>query len=171
MIEQLQNWLSIPLLTLGDYTLRIADVASAFGILLLSALLLRVVNRASSAAAKRSGAHDQNIYIIQRVLKYIVYTVAILLAFSALGVSFDNLMLVAGALGVGIGFVLPSIFLFKSTSIFAETGGIKNFLILKQFHIKLTYLISSILIQHFQYIFWRTTNHCACSCYDYWSFN
>lgn len=109
MIERLQNWLSIPLLTLGDYTLRIADVASAFGILLLSALLLRVVNKASSAAARRSGAHDQNIYIVQRVLKYIVYTVAVLLAFSALGVSFDNLMLVAGALGVGIGFGLQSI--------------------------------------------------------------
>jgi small-conductance mechanosensitive channel len=109
VIEQLQNWLSIPLLTLGDYTLRIADVASAFGFLLLSALLLRVVNKASSAAARRSGAHDQNIYIVQRVLKYIVYTVAVLLAFSALGVSFDNLMLVAGALGVGIGFGLQSI--------------------------------------------------------------
>ena len=109
VIEQLQNWLSIPLLTLGDYTLRIAGVASALGILLLSALLLRILNKAASAAAKRNGAHDQNIYILQRVLKYIVYSVAILLAFSALGVSFNNLMLVAGALGVGIGFGLQSI--------------------------------------------------------------
>ena len=109
MIEQLQDWLSISLLTLGDFNLRIADMASALGILLLGVLLLRVVNKASSAAAKRSGAHDQNIYIIQRVLKYIVYSVVILLAFSALGVSFDNLMLVAGALGVGIGFGLQSI--------------------------------------------------------------
>lgn len=109
MIEQLQDWLSVPLLTLGEYTLRIADMASALGILLLGALLLRVLNRASAAAARRSGAHDQNIYIVQRVLKYIVYSVALLMAFSALGVSFDNLMLVAGALGVGIGFGLQSI--------------------------------------------------------------
>ena len=109
MIEKLQDWLSITLLTLGDFSLRIADIASALGILLLGALLLRVVNKASSAAARRSGAHDQNIYIVQRVLKYIVYSVAILLAFSTLGVSFDNLMLVAGALGVGIGFGLQSI--------------------------------------------------------------
>ncbi len=109
MIEQLQDWLSITLLTLGDFSLRIADIASALAILLLGALLLRVVNKASSAAARRSGAHDQNTYIIQRVLKYIVYSVVVLLAFSALGVSFDNLMLVAGALGVGIGFGLQSI--------------------------------------------------------------
>tara|TARA_B110000967_G_scaffold192418_1_gene219042 strand:- start:727 stop:1572 length:846 start_codon:yes stop_codon:yes gene_type:complete len=109
VIEKLQDWLSITLLTLGDFSLRIADIASALGILLLGALLLRVVNKASSAAARRSGAHDQNIYIVQRVLKYIVYSVAILLAFSTLGVSFDNLMLVAGALGVGIGFGLQSI--------------------------------------------------------------
>jgi len=109
VIDALQNWLSVPLLVLGDYTLRIAGVASAIGILVVSAILQRVLSRASAAAAKRSGAHDQNIYIVQRILKYIVYGVGLMLALSALGVSFNNLMLVAGALGVGIGFGLQSI--------------------------------------------------------------
>jgi small-conductance mechanosensitive channel len=109
VIEQLQNWLSLPILVLGDYTLRIAGVASATGILIVSAIVQRGLSRASAAAAKRSGAHDQNIYIVQRVLKYIVYGVGLILALSALGVGFSNLMLVAGALGVGIGFGLQSI--------------------------------------------------------------
>ena len=109
VIEQLQTWLSMPLLVLGDYTLRIAGVASAIGILVVSAIVQRGLSKASAAAAKRSGAHDQNVYIIQRVLKYIVYGVGLILALSALGVSFNNLMLVAGALGVGIGFGLQSI--------------------------------------------------------------
>ena len=78
MIEQLQNWLSLPILVLGDYTLRIAGVASALGILIISAIVQRGLSKASSAAAKRSGAHDQNIYIIQRVLKYIVYGVGLI---------------------------------------------------------------------------------------------
>ena len=108
-MEQLQNWLSLPILVLGDYTLRIAGIASALGILIISAIVQRGLSKASSAAAKRSGAHDQNIYIIQRVLKYIVYGVGLILALSALGVSFNSLMLVAGALGVGIGFGLQSI--------------------------------------------------------------
>ena len=109
VINALQDWLSIPLLQLDDYTLRIAGVASALGILIVSAIVQRVLSRASAAAAKRSGAHDQNIYIIQRVLKYLVYGIGLMLALSALGVSFNNLMLVAGALGVGIGFGLQSI--------------------------------------------------------------
>ena len=109
VIEQLQNWLSLPILVLGDYTLRIAGVASAIGILIISAIVQRGLSKASVAAAKRSGAHDQNIYIVQRMLKYIVYGVGLMLALSALGVSFNNLILVAGALGVGIGFGLQSI--------------------------------------------------------------
>lgn len=109
VIDALQNWLSLPLLVLGDYTLRSAGVASAIGILVVSAIVQRVLSKASAAAAKRSGAHDQNIYIVQRILKYIVYGVGLILALSALGVSFNNLMLVAGALGVGIGFGLQSI--------------------------------------------------------------
>ena len=109
VINALQDWLSIPLLQLDDYTLRIAGVASALGILIVSVIVQRVLSKASAAAAKRSGAHDQNIYIIQRVLKYLVYGVGLMLALSALGVGFNNLMLVAGALGVGIGFGLQSI--------------------------------------------------------------
>lgn len=109
LMEQLQNWLSLPILALGDYTLRMSGVASAIGILILSALVQRGLSNASAAAAKRSGAHDQNIYIIQRVLKYSIYGVGLMLALSALGFSFKNLMLVAGALGVGIGFGLQSI--------------------------------------------------------------
>ena len=109
VIDALQNWLSLPLLVLGDYTLRSAGVASAIGILVVSAIVQRVLSKASAAAAKRSGAHDQNIYIVQRILKYIVYGVGLILALSALGVSFNNLMLVTGALGVGIGFGLQSI--------------------------------------------------------------
>ena len=84
VIEQLQTWLSMPLLVLGDYTLRIAGVASAIGILVVSAIVQRGLSKASAAAAKRSGAHDQNVYIIQRVLKYIVYGVGLILALSAL---------------------------------------------------------------------------------------
>jgi small-conductance mechanosensitive channel len=109
VIEALQSWLSFSLLQLGDYNLRVANIASAAGILLLSVIIQRLVSRASEAAAKRSGARDQNIYIIKRILKYLIYGIGLILALSALGVGLSNLILVAGALGVGIGFGLQSI--------------------------------------------------------------
>jgi len=49
VIEQLQYWLSLPILVLGDYTLRIAGVASAMGIL-LSVIVQRGLSRASAVA-------------------------------------------------------------------------------------------------------------------------
>jgi len=109
MIEQIEMWLTFPILTLDTYVLRIADLLSASSIILVSIVLSRLFTRASTLAAKRSRAQDQNIYVINRVMKYIIYGVGFLVALSTLGFSSDKLALIAGALGVGIGFGMQSI--------------------------------------------------------------
>ena len=137
VIEALQSWLSFSLLQLGDYNLRVANIASAAGILLLSVIIQRLVSRASEAAAKRSGARDQNIYIIKRILKYLIYGIGLILALSALGVGLSNLILVAGALGVGIGFGLQSIvnnFVCGIIILFEKSLRIGDFVALKDFN-------------------------------------
>ena len=110
-MTEIEYWLNVPLLQIGDYSLKGIELASALGVLLLTVLASRLFSRASTLAAKRSGARDQNIYVVNRVMKYIVYTVGILTALSMLGFGFGfgKLALVAGALGVGIGFGLQSI--------------------------------------------------------------
>jgi len=79
------------------------------GIIIVTMIASRVLTRAATVAGKRSRAKDQNIYVINRVLKYLVYALGIFMALSVLGFSFDKLALIVGALGVGIGFGLQSI--------------------------------------------------------------
>ena len=81
-------WLTVA--SHGDFSLRFADLASAIGIILLTIILSRVLTRAATLAAKRSRAHDQNVYVINRVLKYLVYGIGIFMTLSVLGFSFDN---------------------------------------------------------------------------------
>jgi|TARA_B110000503_G_scaffold61405_1_gene97405 small-conductance mechanosensitive channel len=109
VMDKIEYWLNVPIVQIGDYALRTADLASAIGILLITMLVSRIITRAATMAAKRSRARDQNIYVINRMLKYIVYAVGILTALSTLGFGFGKLAIVAGALGVGIGFGLQSI--------------------------------------------------------------
>ncbi len=109
VMEKIEYWLAFPIINIGDYSLRLADLASAVSIILLTIVASRLITRAASIAGKRSRAHDQNIYVVNRVLKYLIYAVGIFTALSVLGFSFDKLAIIIGALGVGIGFGLQSI--------------------------------------------------------------
>jgi small-conductance mechanosensitive channel len=109
VMEKIEYWLTLPIINIGDFSLRLADLASAMGIILLTIILSRVLTRAATLAAKRSRAHDQNVYVINRVVNYLVYGIGIFMTLSVLGFSFDKLAIIVGALGVGIGFGLQSI--------------------------------------------------------------
>ena len=108
-MEKIEYWLTLPIIQIGDFSLRLSDLASAMGIIIVTMIASRVLTRAATVAGKRSRAKDQNIYVINRVLKYLVYALGIFMALSVLGFSFDKLALIVGALGVGIGFGLQSI--------------------------------------------------------------
>ena len=103
MIEKIKYWLSLPIIEVGDFSLRLADLTSAMGIILFTMLASRVLARAAKLAVKRSRARDQNIYVINRVLKYLVYGLGTFMALSVLGFSFDKLAIIVGALGIGFG--------------------------------------------------------------------
>lgn len=109
VMEKIEYWLTLPIIQIGDFSLRLSDLASAMGIIIVTMIASRVLTRAATVAGKRSRAKDQNIYVINRVLKYLVYALGIFMALSVLGFSFDKLALIVGALGVGIGFGLQSI--------------------------------------------------------------
>ena len=109
MKESIQQWLSVPIITLGEQSIRIVDALSAALILIGCWLLVRVILRTTRRAAEYTRVPAQDVYILNRVVRYVVYTVGILVALSMLGVSFSRLAIIAGALGVGIGFGLQSI--------------------------------------------------------------
>lgn len=59
---------------------------------------------------RRRGVRKSVVYRVSRLVHYCILTLGFLIAFSTLGFDFTNLVLIAGALGVGLGFGLQSIF-------------------------------------------------------------
>lgn len=95
---------------LGE-TISLNAVAAALGVLLLSTLLALLMRRALLRYAEReSTAHPSTWYTVSRVLAYTILGIGVLAAVSVLGVPLSRFAWLAGALGVGLGFGLQTIF-------------------------------------------------------------
>jgi small-conductance mechanosensitive channel len=108
--DTLSTWLAIQILHIGNATLTLGHIISAtliiLGFWLLSKLLQRAIHRINQHTHKSSAA---TIYTLTRISHYALMVIALIVASSALGISYDNLAIIAGALGVGVGFGLQSI--------------------------------------------------------------
>lgn len=83
-----------------------------FGLILLATLLISklLIRALSHYALEKKKVQKSVVYRLSRLLHYLVLTIGTILALSAIGFDFSSLLLVAGALGVGLGFGLQSIF-------------------------------------------------------------
>lgn len=106
----LKAWLEFELINVGSYTLNTYQIISALVVIGLGMLVVHMVNRALNRVADFRGTMSgSQIYTISRLLGYTLYTITGMLALSMLGISFEKMALVAGALSVGIGFGLQNI--------------------------------------------------------------
>ncbi|GIX29832.1 MAG: hypothetical protein KatS3mg124_0304 [Porticoccaceae bacterium] len=106
----LQRWLGEELLLVGDYALNTYQLVTAAAILLATAVVVRLARRAlARLLAFRGNVREAQIYTLTRLLGYGIYLLGALAALSALGITFDRIALVAGALSVGIGFGLQNV--------------------------------------------------------------
>lgn len=83
-----------------------------FAVILLATLLISklLIRALSHYALEKKKVQKSVVYRLSRLLHYLVLTIGTLFALSAVGFDFSSLLLVAGALGVGLGFGLQSIF-------------------------------------------------------------
>lgn len=92
-------------------TISLNAVAISLGILVVTMLLALVLRRGVLRYAEReSTAHRSTWYTVSRVLAYTILVIGVLVAVSVLGLPLSRFAWLAGALGVGLGFGLQTIF-------------------------------------------------------------
>jgi small-conductance mechanosensitive channel len=112
MKELLEAWalvaeyLSVPLFHLGS------TAVTSFSLIKLATFLVVAfwVSKAARVALRRvlarRNAQNATVFTLDRLLNYTILTIGLLLGLSAVGIDFTTFAVLAGALGVGIGFGL-----------------------------------------------------------------
>lgn len=104
------NWLDITLLKVGDYSLTSGALVACVCIIIITFVVAGVVSRAIARLARHRHPNvSHQIYTINRIVYYTLIVVGFVGALSVLGFQLDKLVLVGGALGIGIGLGLQSI--------------------------------------------------------------
>jgi small-conductance mechanosensitive channel len=107
---KLWNLVNSRLFELSDTPVTTWDLIQAILILVVTFYIARLVQKSLiKFNLSSAGKIPPAIYTLSRVIFYAIIVLGIFIAFSAIGVNFTNLAIVAGALSVGIGFGLQSI--------------------------------------------------------------
>lgn len=108
--ETIYSWSSISLFIIGGITITPIDILKFLIIFLGSMWLSRVIFAALTHFSQhRTGVRKSLIYRIHRLIHYALLTLGFFIGLSVIGFDFTSFILVAGALGVGIGFGLQTI--------------------------------------------------------------
>lgn len=109
--ESITNWINTTLFHVSATPITFLGIVRFLLILIATIWISRLTLGAlARITERRKGIHKSVIYRINRLIHYTILTVGILLALSSIGFDFSSLLLVAGALGIGLGFGLQSIF-------------------------------------------------------------
>ena len=99
------------LFTIGNTPVTFFSILRLILIILVTIWISRgVILALTRIAAKRRGIRKSVLYRINRLIQYTIITIGLLIALSSIGFDFSNFVLIASALGVGLGFGLQSIF-------------------------------------------------------------
>jgi small-conductance mechanosensitive channel len=108
--DEIHDLSAIPLFILAGITITPLDIFKIFIIILATMWFSRFILAAlTHYSTIRTGVKKSLIYRIHRLIHYALMTIGLFLALSVIGFDFSKFIIVAGALGVGIGFGLQSI--------------------------------------------------------------
>ena len=105
------EWISWPLFHLGAIPVTIHGILRCIFILFLAWIFSKVVRKLLFRISEQNGSfHRSFFYNLGRLSHYVILIFGLSFALASLGIDFTSIVLVAGALSVGIGFGLQSIF-------------------------------------------------------------
>jgi len=113
-LSQVWVWAGKPLFSMGGASVSFFGL---IGLLLIlfsswwaSARIESAIQRLMFSGKKHLMVEESTVYALTRLIRYTIWFGGTIIGLSWLGVSLDNLALVGGAIGVGIGFGLQNIF-------------------------------------------------------------
>ena len=111
MWEKIAGVLEFKLFTINDYSLTMANIFSALLILVVTRLLTFLIQKILHRSFIKQNLSDKGKeYAINQILRYLIYTIALVLMIESLGFNVTILIASSAALFVGIGLGLQDIF-------------------------------------------------------------
>ncbi len=108
--SKIQGWFTTPLVYIGSSPVTAAGIIKFLIVVVIAIWLARTVSATlARVSAQRIGVRKSLIYRVNRLIYYTILIIGVILALATLGVDFSNFLLLAGAIGVGLGFGLQSI--------------------------------------------------------------
>jgi len=100
------DYLSTPLFKLGTAPISTSSMIKLAAFLLAAFWVSKVARLALERVLARRRLARATLYALDRLLNYTILTVGVLIGLSAIGIDFTTFAVLAGALGIGIGFGL-----------------------------------------------------------------
>jgi len=111
MWEKIAGVLEFKLFTINNYSLTVANIFSALLILVVTRLLTFLIQKILHRSFIKQNLSDKGKeYAINQILRYLIYTIALVLMIESLGFNVTILIASSAALFVGIGLGLQDIF-------------------------------------------------------------
>ncbi|MDH5581003.1 MAG: mechanosensitive ion channel [Bdellovibrionales bacterium] len=111
ILSEIISLLSKSIFTIGDAPVTTLGIINVILIIAFSLFLSRGIRFSINRLSKKKfDINPSSLYILSRLSHYLILSIGVMVGLSSIGIDFSNVALVAGALTVGIGFGLQSIF-------------------------------------------------------------
>ena len=106
----MKNLFAYELFHIDGFSLTVGNIAVAIFVIIVNIFITRAIAFAITKSFKKRGDEHGRHYAIIRLIKYIFWTLAIVMAIQALGINITILLASSAALLVGLGLGMQNIF-------------------------------------------------------------